>query len=79
MSIIDNRQTGPSVYNYAGNNNTQSYVAPGQYDHTTIGNIQRTSNVEVNGGKSAYVHQTTTEQPITHPQKSSQFKGSRAD
>lgn len=79
MSILDNRQTGPPVYNYAGNNNTQSYIAPGQNNPTNTVNIHRTSNVEVvNVGRGSGMQQVVTSQPINHPQKSSQFKGSRA-
>jgi hypothetical protein len=76
----ENRQTIPNVYNYAGNYNTQSYVQPSQPIQPQPVNEYRTSNVKpVNLQKTSNVQPATTTEPVaTNVQKTSQFKGSRA-
>lgn len=73
----DNRQTIPEVYNYAGNYSTGNYVQPGQPQPISE---YRTSNVQqVNVQRTSNVQPVITSQPVTtNVQKTSQFKGSRA-
>lgn len=89
MSYVENRQTGPAVYNYAGSNTVSSYIAQGQQaqpvniqqaSNAEQVNIYRTSNVQpVNIQNTSKVQAIITSQPITSTNpRSSQLKGSRA-
>jgi hypothetical protein len=43
MSYVENRQTGPEIYNYAANTGVGNYSAQNQPIQTV--NVQKTSNV----------------------------------
>lgn len=77
----ENRQTIPEVYNYAGNYNTGSYVQPGQPAQPQPINEYRTSNVQpINVQRTSNVQPviTPSQQVTSNIQRTSQFKGSRA-
>lgn len=89
MSYVENRQSGPEVYNYTGSNQIGSYIAPTQlvqpvnnYRTSNVEqvNFQRTSNVQpVNVQHTSNVQPVVVNQPTTTTnQRASQFKGSRA-
>jgi len=76
----ENRQTIPEVYNYAGNYSTGSYIQPSQPAQPQQISEYRTSNVQpINVQRTSNVQPVTTTEPVaTNIQKTSQFKGSRA-
>ena len=74
----DNRESAPQVFNYGGNNNNLGYSA-GQNPPQNV-NFNRPSNVEFNNvQKFPQVQPVVVNAPSTNVQRTSQFKGSRAD
>lgn len=80
MSYDPIRQSIPEVYNYGGNVNTSGYVQPAQPVQRQLVNEFRTSNVQpVNLQRTSNVQPVVISQPApTNIQKTSQFKGSKA-